>query len=424
MQAIATKQITKESIMGAFATKMDSAVFKTWIAPLQIDVCEKCLYLVAQNQFTADYVKKEYGNILANIAADFSLDINICVNGAMAAVKSANDNIVCEYTPSTSVQKNIQNDFNDFINCDENMFTVAACKKMAMGNASFSQLFIHGTNGSGKSLLVDCICGATKMQVVKMTGGQFVSGFTRALREKTIFSFKDFCRKCDLFVMDDVCALAGKSATMDEFFQLMMDLKSAGKHIVLTANAAPNSLGGFDKRMQSLFASGLVVDVVAPNAYVRRSMLIRGGVDANVATELSKQITSNGHLVKGIINKINTYTELMGERVNMDIAGRLLGDMLSKNKTPIAMVKSMCEKMAISYDEICGNARTRRLTRARQIMMAALKNATNLSLTEIGNVCGGRDHATVCYALTQIEKQKLSDLILNAEIDEMIKLCK
>ena len=124
MQAIATKQITKESIMGAFATKMDSAVFKTWIAPLQIDVCEKCLYLVAQNQFTADYVKKEYGNILANIAADFSLDINICVNGAMVAVKSANDNIVCEYTPSTSVQKNIQNDFNDFINCDENMFTV------------------------------------------------------------------------------------------------------------------------------------------------------------------------------------------------------------------------------------------------------------------------------------------------------------
>jgi chromosomal replication initiation ATPase DnaA len=57
-------------------------------------------------------------------------------------------------------------------------------------------------------------------------------------------------------------------------------------------------------------------------------------------------------------------------------------------------------------------------------MMAALKGATNLSLTEIGNVCGGRDHASVVYALNQIEKQKVVDLILNAEIDEMIKLCK
>ena len=64
------------------------------------------------------------------------------------------------------------------------------------------------------------------------------------------------------------------------------------------------------------------------------------------------------------------------------------------------------------------------MVRARQIMMAALKQSTNLSLTEIGNVCGGRDHATVVYALSQIEKQKGADLILNAEIDDMVKVCK
>ena len=424
MQAIATKQINTESIKMAMAAKIDSAAFTTWIAPLQIDVCQNNLNLVAQNQFTADYVNNQYGNILKSIAADFSLDINICVVGVVKSDISANDNVVCEYTPNKQQNITCHNSFENFVCCDENMFAVAACKKMAMGNASFSQLFIHGANGSGKSLLVDCICDMTNMRVVKMTGGQFVYDFARALREKTIFSFKDFCRKCDLFVMDDVCALAGKNATCEEFLQLMIDLKNAGKKIVLTANGAPNSLGGFDKRIQSLFASGLVIDVVAPNAFVRRSMLIRGGVDTHVADELSKQIAQNGHLVNGIINKINTYTELMGERVDMDVAARLLGDMLSKNKTPIAMVKSMCEKMGISFDEICGNSRTRRLTRARQIMMAALKSATNLSLTEIGNVCGGRDHASVVYALTQIEKQKTVDLILNAEIEEMIKLCK
>ena len=423
MQAIATKQINVESIMEVVASKIDSAAFKTWIAPLNADVCQNCLNLVAQNQFTADYVKNQYGNILKNIAADFSLNVNICVCGVVDSGVGANDNVVCEYTP-TKKQNNTNNCFENFIGCDENMFAVAACKKLAMGDSSFSQLFIHGTNGSGKTLLIDCICGATNMRVVRMNGGQFVADFARALRDKTIFSFKDFCRKCDLFIMDDVCALAGKRASCDEFVQLLIDLKNAGKRVVLTANCAPAGLGGFDKRVQSLFASGLVVDVVAPNAFVRRSMLIRGGVDINVADELSKQIAQDGHVVNGIINKIKTYTELMGEHVNMDVAGRLLGDMLSKNKTPIAMVKSMCEKMGIAFDEICGNSRTRRLTRARQIMMAALKGATNLSLTEIGNVCGGRDHASVVYALNQIEKQKVADLILNAEIDEMIKLCK
>ena len=304
------------------------------------------------------------------------------------------------------------------------MFAVAACKKIATGNASFSQLFIYGNSGCGKSMLLDCIYNSSDRRIVKMSGGQFVADFTRSLRDKTIFSFKDFCRKCDIFMMDDVCALAGKRATTDEFLQLLIDLKNAGKSVVLTANAAPNALTGFDRRIQSLFASGLVVDVAQPNAYVRRSMLVNGGVKLDVADELSKRIAADGHLVNGVINKIKTYTELMGESVNMDVASRLLGDLLAKSKTPISMVKAMCEKMSVSFDEICGNSRARRLVRARQIMMAALKGATNLSLTEIGNVCGGRDHATVVYALSQIEKQKATDLILNAEIDDMIKICK
>ena len=102
----------------------------------------------------------------------------------------------------------------------------------------------------------------------------------------------------------------------------------------------------------------------------------------------------------------------------------MLADVLNKSKTPLMMVKSMCEKMGVSFEEISGNSRARRVVRARQVMMAALKSSTNLSLTEIGNVCGGRDHATVVYALSQIEKQKMSDLMLNAEIEDMVKICK
>ena len=424
MQATAIcKNINVESVMGAIAAKIDSAGFTAWIAPLNVELCGNCLNLVAQNQFTADYIKREYGNALKNVAADFLLDLNISVRANNNVVKSANDNVVCEFKPTKQEIKN-KNGFDSFVCSDENMFAVAACKKIALGDASFSQLFIYGPAGAGKSLLLDCICDATDKNVVRMSGGQFVSDFARALRDKTIFSFKDFCRSCDMFIMDDVCALAGKRATSDEFLQLMMDLHAAGKTVVLTANCAPSALNGFDRRIQSLLASGLVVDVVAPNAHVRRSMLVRSGVDSSVADELSKQINGDGHMVNGIINKIKTYTELMGERVNMEIASKLLADVLNKSKTPLTMVKAMCEKMSVSFDEICGNSRTRRLVRARQIMMAALKDATNLSLSEIGNVCGGRDHATVVYALSQIEKQKTTDLILNAEIADMVKLCK
>ena len=122
--------------------------------------------------------------------------------------------------------KNNKITFNRFITCDDNMFAVAACKKIALGGASFSQLFIHGSEGCGKTLLANCICSASDKKVIMMSGGQFVADFARSLRDKTIFSFKDFCRKCDIFMMDDVCALAGKRATMDEFLQFFIDFNT------------------------------------------------------------------------------------------------------------------------------------------------------------------------------------------------------
>ena len=114
----------------------------------------------------------------------------------------------------------------------------------------------------------------------------------------------------------------------------------------------------------------------------------------------------------------------MGQTVTMDVAQHLLADTLQKAKTPIAMVKSMCEKLGVAYDAVCGKGRCRAVVLARQMMMAVLKEATNLSLTEIGRVCGDRDHATVVYAISQIEKLKNTDLVLAAQINQLVADCK
>ena len=58
------------------------------------------------------------------------------------------------------------------------------------------------------------------------------------------------------------------------------------------------------------------------------------------------------------------------------------------------------------------------------MMMSVLKMATDMSLTEIGRVCGDRDHATVVYAIAQIEKLKKTDLVLSAQINQLIADCR
>ncbi len=426
MQATAKKLVTTpESIKMAMATKMDSDAYTSWIAPTKIDVCSNVLSVVAPNQFSADFIKSVYLNVLESVAADFGLTLHIgTAVSTKAPAPTANDNVSKTFIPALGVEKSAPVAFDNFISSEENAFVVSACKKLAAGSVSFSPLFIYGSTGCGKTLLAECISSASDARVLMMSGGQFVSEFGRSMREGSVFAFKDFCRNCDTFILDDVQVLAGKKATTEEFVQLVLDLRAANKNVVLTANAAPASLGGFDRRVQSLFASGLVADVAVPTKNIKKTMLVRSGVAMDVAEMLSGRIAGDCHLISGVAMKIKTYTELMGEKVTTAVAERLLSDTLQKNKTPLSMVKSMCEKLGVSFDEICGKGRSRTIVRARQIMMTALKAATSLSLAEIGRVVGDRDHATVLYAIAQVEKLKATDLIVAAEIEQMINECR
>ena len=427
MQAAAKTQMTNlEVIKGAIAAKIDSAAFTSWIAPLSFDVVDDTLVLGAQNQFSADFINSVHSGVLAAVAAEFGLGLNIVVRGtaARSAAPIANDNKAQAYAPVATPAADMAATFDAFITTDENMFVVSACKKLAAGLVPFSPLFIYGVAGCGKSLLADCIAGAASGRVVKMSGAQFVSEFTRSLKEHNVFAFKDYCRNCETFILDDVQALSGKKASTEEFLQLVVDLRNAGKNVVLTANAAPSNLTGFDRHAQGLMASGLVADVVAPNAYVKTTMLKRAGVKADVADLLATRIANDGHMIAGVATKIKTYVDLMGAAVDMDVASRLLADTLQVVKTPMAMVRDMCEKLGVSYDAVCGNGRSRSLVLARQTMMAVLKEATSLSLAEIGNFVGGRDHATVLYGIKQIEKQKACDLVLAAQIQQLVYECK
>jgi chromosomal replication initiator protein len=66
------------------------------------------------------------------------------------------------------------------------------------------------------------------------------------------------------------------------------------------------------------------------------------------------------------------------------------------------IIETVCKRFDKTLIELQSQRRDRELVEPRQICMAILKRNTTLTLKEIGNMFGKRDHTTVIHAINHI----------------------
>ncbi|MDR2769828.1 MAG: AAA family ATPase, partial [Rickettsiales bacterium] len=382
MTALAIKSVP--TVKEAIKTIMPSEAYDAWIAPLEIAGNT----LVTTSRFNADFIRSNFAPILAAAGAEVSMArprLRVISNSAALSGRrcSASDD-----------------SFDSFVCSESNAFALAAIKKCASGSASFSPLVMHGASGCGKTMLLDLLQKNAAVRKVCTSGSAFVSDFVRSMKDGSLFAWKDSLRRCDLFMMDDIQTIAGKRASAEEFFSLISDMVHAKKTVVLASSISPSQISGFDRQLVSLLSSGLSVDLSLPDSATRGKILVSAGL----SPDLASRVPSNGHVIAGVVKKIAAWRELGGGDLSEQVLEKLLGDILEKQKTPLAAVKGMCATLGVSFDDVSGPTRVKKIVFARQKIMFALKSSTNLTLGAIGRLVGGRDHATVLYALGQIER--------------------
>ena len=75
----------------------------------------------------------------------------------------------------------------------------------------------------------------------------------------------------------------------------------------------------------------------------------------------------------------------------------------------------------VTIDEMTGKKRISKISDARQIAMYIMREITPMSLPEIGNQFGGRDHSTVHHAIGNVEQKIKANSNLKLRIDDIIK---
>ena len=91
-----------------------------------------------------------------------------------------------------------------------------------------------------------------------------------------------------------------------------------------------------------------------------------------------------------------------------DLVESALVDLLPRRKDiqPDEVIRRVADIFGVTVDRILGRDRSRQVALPRQVAMYLLREESNISLPQIGETLGGRDHTTVMYGC-----DKVADLI-------------
>lgn len=340
--------------------------------------------------------------------------------------------------PETHLNKNAT--FDTFVPGDSNRFARTVALAVAEGSGQdFNPLCIYGGSGLGKTHLLNAIGNYAlikdpTLKVRYVTSEEFTNEFIEALQNPNqsqgrIAEFNRRYRQVDVLLIDDIQFLGGKEATLEQFFHTFNSLYQASKRIVIASDVAPKNLKGFEARLISRFDAGLTVDVKPPDLETRIAILrmMSGMNGANIPNDvldlIAERFTENIRELEGALTRVTAVASLSNQPVTRTLAEQTLQDFFTTDVEvkPSDIIGQVAKYFHLTFDQIVGRTRTKNVALARQIAMYLSREMTSISLKDIGDVFGGRDHTTVMHACTRIsdemrEKQEIYNYVMELTV--------
>lgn len=330
--------------------------------------------------------------------------------------------------------------FDTFVPGDSNRFARTVALAVAEGSGrDFNPLCIYGGSGLGKTHLLNAIGNYalvkdTSLKVRYVTSEEFTNEFIEALQtpnqsQGQIAEFNRRYREVDVLLIDDIQFLGGKEATLEQFFHTFNSLYQANKRIVIASDVAPKNLKGFEARLISRFESGLTVDIKPPDLETRiailrmMSSMNHCNVPSDVLDLIAERFTENIRELEGALTRVTAVASLSNQPVSKALAEQALQDFFATDieVRPTDIISQVAQYFHMTFDELVGRQRTKNVALARQIAMYLAREMTSMSLVDIGEVFGGRDHTTVMHAYTRVsgemqEKQEIYNYVMELTV--------
>jgi chromosomal replication initiator protein len=294
---------------------------------------------------------------------------------------------------------------------------------------NYNPVFLYGGVGVGKTHLLHAaahVCRKSGKRVIYVPSEAFTNDLVNALRTRTTAMLRDKYRSVDVLIVDDVQFLAGKDSTQEEFFHTFNVLHAAGKQIILASDRSPKELTTLEDRLRSRFSGGLVADI-GPLELETRMAIVKMWLHeqhirlSDQVVQIIAESAASARELEGAFNMIAARVRMSHEHVTAEVAARILHRLETPRNhiravTMHDILSTVAETFCIPVEEITGKGRTSRVSLARQAVMTLAREMTELSLVQIGDGLGGRQHSTIIAGI-----QKMSALVAeDAEISSLM----
>ena len=444
-------------------------VYTSWFARLELDeIVEDVAHLSVPTRFLCSWIQSNYAERIllafqAEIPAISRLHLTVRVNGqarprlttvaeaptvehhasepvaAVATIKMPRETQAARGDALSGSALDPKMTFDSFIAGAPNEIALGVAKQVASavanGTVSFNPVYVHSTVGLGKSHLLNAIAWAAgaadaNRNIVYLTADHFMYHFITAVQRQSAIGFKEWLRRVDLLLIDDMQFLQGKSAT--EFGHTLGALLSGAKQVVVAGDAPPRDLEMLDERVRSRLSGGLVVPISTFDGDLRRAIVGKRAEQAAfrfagvsfpqaVLDYIAKVVVSHGRDLDGAVNRLVAANQLTGEPITIGLAERTLGDLVRSQEARRVRIEDILRIVSRHYkvprNDLLSSRRSRDVVRPRQIAMYLAKSLTSRSLPEIGRRFGGRDHTTVLHSVRKVEQMMKDDSELTQEIE-------
>jgi chromosomal replication initiator protein len=416
-----------EEVRERLRRAVPESTYKIWLEPLEpVGSQGRTLYLTAPEGIRT-WVERRYVTLLRE---------------ALGAASAELDEIAFDHAGSGSgagesphgLELNPNYTFARFVIGEGNRAAHAAALAVAeTPSEAYNPLFLHGPPGLGKTHLLGAIANylhanAPGLSVRYTTAEGFTNEFVGALRSSGVEGFKARYRDLDVLLVDDVQFLQGKQHTEEEFFHTFNALYEGGSQLVLSADRLPSELSTLESRLRDRFEWGLTIPVEAPDLATRLTVLQRlareaglDGEDGAALTELARRIDANVRRLHGALTKVIAHASLTAKPLSPELIAELIPSrpQPSEPTTVEEIQQRVASTFGISRAELVGTSRAARPLRARQIAILLTREATDLSLPQIGRLYGGRDHTTILNSLRRAEAALQEDEELGQRVREL-----